>query len=167
MQFFGQNSYLLICFQRILQTNVDFCSRCNWSFPQTIPLICTYDSIFSLPSRDSAFSAKSGKGPSWNEYSALFQNWCLRTFLSPRKAIPWYNTINFSWGLLFLSLSGSELAARKSGFLRGLMTLLPKELLYSLTRLQPANTALAAWRRICCWPCSCPSIWDVQGFVQI
>lgn len=36
-----------------------------------------------------------------------------------------------------------------------------------LTRLQQGNTALAAWRRICCWPCSCYSIWDVQSFVQI
>lgn len=41
----------------------------------------------------------------------------------------------------------------------GLLPSLTKELLDSLTRLQWANTALAAWRRIC-------SIWDVRVFVQ-
>lgn len=85
----------------------------------------------------------------------FLQSWCQRTFLSLDKASPWNNTTDFSQGLLFLTLSGSELATYKSGFVRGLMappSSLPKGLLSCLTRLERVTAAPAAWKRICRWP---------------
>jgi len=60
---------------------------------------------------------------------------CLRIFLTAGKVLPCCNPVDFSQGLLFLMLLDSKLAAHKSGFVRDLVALLPKELLSPHTRL--------------------------------